>query len=209
MGRNKDPEQTRENIIDAAARLFLEQGYEQTSIQDLLDELKLSKGGLYHHFKSKEEILTAVMQRRAEYALHRLHEVLQSATGKTARERLQKILYQLVTDRETQKLDAVLSAQISPHFVVGGLRTCMEQDAPVIAALIQEGLQDGSLKTAQPALCSEVFLMLLNYWANPVLFGRTLSETEERLNYLKFVMCQLGLDILDEDFIDAFKNYFA
>ena len=59
MGRNKYPEQTVEKIIITAARLFSEKGYEQTSIQDILDALKLSKGGLYHHFKSKEEILEA------------------------------------------------------------------------------------------------------------------------------------------------------
>ena len=47
MGRNKYPEQTVEKIIITAARLFSEKGYEQTSIQDILDALKLSKGGLY------------------------------------------------------------------------------------------------------------------------------------------------------------------
>lgn len=67
MGRNKYPEQTVEKIIITAARLFSEKGYEQTSIQDILDALKLSKGGLYHHFKSKEEILEAVIQKRAQY----------------------------------------------------------------------------------------------------------------------------------------------
>lgn len=60
MGRNNYPEQTQERIIEASVKLFLEKGYEQTTIQDILDALNLSKGGLYHHFKSKEEILEAV-----------------------------------------------------------------------------------------------------------------------------------------------------
>ena len=57
MGRKKNPEQTVEQIIAVSSQLFIEKGYEQTSIQDILDSLHLSKGGLYHHFKSKEDIL--------------------------------------------------------------------------------------------------------------------------------------------------------
>ena len=50
MARNKHPEQTLEKIVETAAQLFVEKGYEQTSIQDILDVSGLSKGGLYHHF---------------------------------------------------------------------------------------------------------------------------------------------------------------
>ena len=52
MGRNRHPEQTLEKIVDISAELFAKKGYEQTSIQDILDATGLSKGGLYHHFKS-------------------------------------------------------------------------------------------------------------------------------------------------------------
>lgn len=208
MGRAKSPEQTRENIIVTATQLFMQKGYEQTSIQDILDTLKLSKGGLYHHFKSKEEILEAVMQKRAEYIIERLHEVIHNTEGKNGKEKLQKIIYRLVTDFQTQKLDTIITAQIIPHFVVSGMQTCMQQDAPIICELIQEGIKDGSLNTTQPALCSEVFLLLLNYWVNPVLFGRSSAETKERLVYLQFIMRQLGLDIMDDRFITAIHQYY-
>lgn len=58
MARNAHPEVTRTRILDAAQRLFMAQGYEHTSIQNIVDELgDLSKGAIYHHFKSKEAIL--------------------------------------------------------------------------------------------------------------------------------------------------------
>ena len=61
MARNKYPEETRNLIIDTAARLFVEKGYEHTSIQDIINNLGgLSKGAIYHHFKSKDEIMNAV-----------------------------------------------------------------------------------------------------------------------------------------------------
>jgi len=73
MARNKYPELTRECILDTAERLFLEKGYENTTIQDIVDALgDLTKGAVYHHFKSKEEIVDAVgnrmFQRRNPFA---------------------------------------------------------------------------------------------------------------------------------------------
>ena len=54
MARNKYPEITEKRILDAALKLFMEKGYEQTTIQDIVNELgDLSKGAVYHHFKSK------------------------------------------------------------------------------------------------------------------------------------------------------------
>ena len=61
MARNKHPEETVNRIVDVSLRLFLEKGYEYTSIQDIIDGLgNLSKGAIYNHFKSKEDILEAV-----------------------------------------------------------------------------------------------------------------------------------------------------
>ena len=59
MARNKHPEETVNRIVDVASRLFLEKGYNQTSIQDIVDHLgSLSKGAIYHHFKSKLDIMS-------------------------------------------------------------------------------------------------------------------------------------------------------
>ena len=52
MARNKYPEVTVEKILDAAQRLFLEKGYDNTTIQDIVNELDgLSKGAVYHQIK--------------------------------------------------------------------------------------------------------------------------------------------------------------
>ena len=61
MARNKYPEVTVEKILDVSQRLFLEKGYDATTIQDIVDDLGgLTKGALYHHFRSKEEIMVAL-----------------------------------------------------------------------------------------------------------------------------------------------------
>ena len=61
MPRNKYPEETIRLILDVATRLFAEKGYDRTSLQDIINETKLSKGAIYHHFASKEDILEAIL----------------------------------------------------------------------------------------------------------------------------------------------------
>lgn len=57
--KNKSPK--KELILQIAYRLFLKKGYQSVSIKDIMEASKLSKGGIYHHFESKEDILVAVL----------------------------------------------------------------------------------------------------------------------------------------------------
>lgn len=64
MARNKYSEITEQRILDSASKLFLEQGWERTTIQDIINDLgDLTRGSFYHHFKSKDEIIDAVTTR--------------------------------------------------------------------------------------------------------------------------------------------------
>ena len=57
MARNRKPEETRRKILEVSKELFLEKGFDNTSIQDIIDRLGgLTKGVIYHHFESKDEI---------------------------------------------------------------------------------------------------------------------------------------------------------
>ena len=64
MPRNKYPEETVQKILDVSMKLFLEKGYEETTVLDIVGELGgLTRGAFYHHFKSKEEVLDALSDR--------------------------------------------------------------------------------------------------------------------------------------------------
>ena len=52
MARSKHPEETERKILEVSRRLFQTKGYEHTTIQDIVDALGMSKGAVYHHFKS-------------------------------------------------------------------------------------------------------------------------------------------------------------
>lgn len=66
MAENKSKEERTNQIIDAAVFEFIEKGYEGTSMESVAKRAKLSKGGLYHHFKSKDEIMIAANNRFTE-----------------------------------------------------------------------------------------------------------------------------------------------
>lgn len=56
---------TREHIIEAADMLFYQRGYDHTSFADIADKVKISRGNFYYYFKTKDDILEAVIQQRA------------------------------------------------------------------------------------------------------------------------------------------------
>ena len=62
----------RNEILDAAQRLVYTKGYEQMTIQDMLDDLQISKGAFYHYFDSKQAVLEALVERMGEGAVQLL-----------------------------------------------------------------------------------------------------------------------------------------
>ncbi|HUS76592.1 MAG TPA: TetR/AcrR family transcriptional regulator [Methanothrix sp.] len=60
----KEPEERRKELIDMAERLFIAQGYDQTSISDIVKEVNVSQGAFYYYFDSKEDVLVAVMEKQ-------------------------------------------------------------------------------------------------------------------------------------------------
>ena len=68
---------SRQDILRTAARLFQQQGYDATSMNDVAAALKLSKGGLYHHFQSKDEILFNLMNHALDVTKERVIDAVQ------------------------------------------------------------------------------------------------------------------------------------
>ncbi|MNN11092.1 HTH-type transcriptional repressor AcnR [compost metagenome] len=210
MARNKYPEMTLEQILSVSTKLFTEKGFEKTSIQDIIAELGMSKGAIYHHFKSKEDILDVVMKKQFQYAARMLNELIHNTKAANAREKLILILEHVVSDPEAHSIDDILSTQIkNPQFVMTGIKEGVTSDAPVIAQLMMEGKEDGSITTEYPAECAEVFMLLINIWVNPILFERSKGETLQRLSFLQHMMRLLGADIVSDELINKITSRHA
>ena len=90
VGRNKHPELTVQKILDTAERLFIKKGYDHTSLQDIIESTGLSKGGIYHHFASKEAILIAVADRIGNHNTAVLAEI-RDRKGLTVAEKVREM----------------------------------------------------------------------------------------------------------------------
>jgi AcrR family transcriptional regulator len=104
----------RQEILRAAARLFQQQGYDATSMNDVAAALKLSKGGLYHHFQSKDEILYNIMSHAMDITEQRVINVVRHIDGSSvagAEERLRTLIrlhIQVVLSPEDREITVML-----------------------------------------------------------------------------------------------------
>jgi AcrR family transcriptional regulator len=99
----------RQEILRTAARLFQQQGYDATSMNDVAAALKLSKGGLYHHFQSKDEILFHIMSHAMEITEERVINVVRRIDGPEERLRtLIRLHIQVVLSPEDREITVML-----------------------------------------------------------------------------------------------------
>ncbi len=92
---------TRDQIIEAADQLFYQQGYEHTSFADIAAAVQISRGNFYHHFKSKDDILNAVIQLRLANTESMLAQW--EAEGKHPIDRIQSFVQMLIANQAAIK----------------------------------------------------------------------------------------------------------
>lgn len=93
---------TRDQIVEAADQLFYRQGYDHTSFSDIAEAVKISRGNFYYHFKSKDEILDAVIAGRLVNTQTMLDRW--EAQGKTPADRIRSFIRMLIANRADIKM---------------------------------------------------------------------------------------------------------
>lgn len=209
MSRNKYPEETVKRILDVAQRLFLEKGYENTSIQDIIDGLGgLSKGAVYHHFRSKEDIFNAVGDRYNERVVEELREVRDDKTL-SGYGKLKKMFQLSLATADRDVMFTVAPDMIdNPRLLAIQMREIFSEVAPkYIFPVIKQGIRDGSIVTEYPRELSEVIVLLANIWLNPLVIRADLSEMEGRVCFFNELLCGMGLDLLDDEMLESYIRY--
>lgn len=209
MARNKNPEITINRILDTSMELFLKNGYDNTTIQDIVNELgDLSKGAIYHHFKSKDEIMEAVIPRIYKNNNDNSfdEEEIKATNGL---EKLKKIFLKSLKNPAQEKLvKAAPSLMKNPRILTQQIFDVIEKMVPtVIEPIIKEGVLDGSIKTNSPKELAESFLILVNVWLNPSVFYVNKEDFRKKIEFLKDLLIGLGLPILDEEFFEVMEKY--
>ena len=156
----------RKQILDVAQRLVMEtKGYEGMSIQDVLDELRISKGAFYHYFDSKGALLEALIERMVEEAEPLLAEIVQDARL-PALEKLQRFFDRAArwkTPRKSYLLALLRIWYTDENAIVRDkLRTSAPQRfSRLLTQVICQGIREGTLSTAYPDQAGAVVLSLV------------------------------------------------
>ncbi|MBP0726876.1 TetR/AcrR family transcriptional regulator [Bacillus sp. RG28] len=207
MAKKYNSQATIETILSVSAKLFLEKGFDKTSMQDIAKTAGISKGAIYHHFQSKEEIINAVTELQAQIMENMVNGWLSEMGTCTGKEKLISLLEKSFTSQEAHNLDDVMASRVkSPEFVVSYMKDCVNKDASLIAEIIKEGIADGSIITDFPEECAEVFLLLLNIWCDPVIFECNHAKVAMRLKFLQHLLKSIGMDILHDDLFVKIKE---
>ncbi|RYE71640.1 MAG: TetR/AcrR family transcriptional regulator, partial [Oxalobacteraceae bacterium] len=80
-GQLTDPDSARGKLLQTAAHLFRNKGFERTTVRDLASAVGIQSGSIFHHFKSKDEILRAVMEETIHYNTAMMRASLEEATN--------------------------------------------------------------------------------------------------------------------------------
>jgi AcrR family transcriptional regulator len=160
----KDPGERRQELIDAAEGLFMEKGYEQTAVSDIVREVQVAHGTFYYYFPSKEDILEAVidkdiaglesnvkeiMQRQDLAPASKLNSMVNSIIGiNVARRKLMDYLH--------EESNAVMHEKME--------RRTVDRLVPLLTEVVALGSEDGCFNVQNPRETAEFLLASLVYF---------------------------------------------
>lgn len=207
MARNKYPEVTVEKILDVAQQLFLEKGYDNTTIQDIVDHLGgLSKGAVYHHFKSKEEIMDAVSDR-----MFSANNPFEKVRGRSDLSGLEKLREAIRLNQADEALTSMTIQSIpitrNPRLLVEMIQSNLRVLTPYYEELLEEGNQDGSLHTEYAREIAELMPLLTSLWLLPSVFPMDKERMKHKFRFLGDMLEKMGVPLMDDSIyalVDAF-----
>ncbi len=171
----KNPEERKNEILDAADKLFTQKGFDGTSTNDILEAVGIARGTLYYHFKSKEDIMDSLIDRYSTGLLNRAKEVAENKSIPVY-ERIVQTVMALNMNHDSGKeiIEHIHKPQNAlMHFkaqkaILNGL-------TPILTEIVEEGIEQGLCTTPYPY---EAIEMLVVY-TNTVFDGNMIDLTDE------------------------------
>lgn len=208
MSRNKYPEETVERILDTAQRLFLEKGYEQTTIQDITDNLGgLTKGAIYHHFKSKEEIIDAVSDRM--FFSNNPFEAVRERKDLNGLQKLREAIRLNQSDQERTNL-TIQSIPVckNPRLLMEMINSNRKILTPYYQELLEEGNRDGSIHTEYAKEIAELMPLLTSLWMLPSVFPGSKEDMKHKFLFIGEMLEKMGVPLFDHEILQIVDDFF-
>ena len=204
MARNRNSHETRKKILEVSKDLFLEKGFDNTSIQDIIDGLGgMTKGVIYHHFESKYEILQSIIRENNQEISN------YNWRGDTGLEKIQNSLMDAFSNFEHQRL--VYSASImlrSPRLLGEQYLGLFSDFLPEIRERVYEGVKDQSIKTEYPEELADLIVLTLNIWIGFQISVFSVEELKRKMNFIKLTFDGLGVQLISDEMMEVIFKLF-
>ncbi|WP_309119934.1 TetR/AcrR family transcriptional regulator [Paenibacillus sp.] len=182
----KEAEKRRNEILDAADELFGRKGYDGTSTNDILEKVGIARGTLYYHFKSKEDLMDALIDR---YNVRLLRAAQEAAEDKSIPvvERMIRVVMALnlsggsskeIMEHIHKPQNALMHRKIQGAIVNGV--------TPILTGVIREGIEQGLFDTPFPYACMEMVVIYASTVLDDDMVEMTNEEREIRMQALIF-----------------------
>jgi Transcriptional regulator len=202
--REKLKEFHRSNILEVAKKLFLENGFIQTTMDDIAKMADYSKSTLYVYFKSKEEIMHALGDQM--FLDNNPFEAVKRRTDLNGLQKIREMLTLNQSDTERVNLyTQSVSILEDPHILAAAIDANQRVLTPLWFELLEEGRRDGSIQTEYSKELSEL-LPLLNFWLMPSVYPATAKELQHKFHFIVELLTKMGLPLYDEKMIEQTEN---
>ena len=164
--KKEEYETKRNEILDVALKLLYSKSYDKMTIQDILDELKISKGAFYHYFDSKADVLDALVERMVVAQIEPMLLSIVQASDLTALEKLQRYFDTAVRWKTAEKtlMMELLKVWYSDENALARqkmLATMVEHVRPLFMEIINQGVREGAFNVLYPEYVSDVIINLV------------------------------------------------
>lgn len=179
----KKAEERKNEILDAADALFGQKGFDGTSTNDILEKVGIARGTLYHHFKSKEDIMDALIDRYAVRLLDRAQTIALDKRIPVIERIIRVVMALNISDdgesskeimEHIHKPQNALMHQKIHKVIINGV-------PPILTDIIREGIEQGLFSTPYPYECMEMVVIYANTVFDEDLVTMTDEERGQRV----------------------------
>lgn len=191
----KKPDERRDEIIKAARELFHTKDYEKATMKDLMDQLNIAKGTIYHYFSSKQELLQAVIHDMIDNEFERLTSLMQSDRVKNlpALEKFQVLLTESNTEKENEQILESLHHPENAQMHTRQLGQYILKLAPLWAEVFTQGNSEGVFHVKKPLETAEFILAGAQFLTDMGFYPWSESQINRRMQALPaFLEAMLG-----------------
>lgn len=175
----KDSEERRKEILDKSQMLFLTKGYAKTTINDILSQVEIAKGTFYYYYKSKEEVLDAIVSRVVDEGITKARQIIDNKNLAVEEKLLHVLLAQKIEDEPEliKNIHNINNAEMHQK----SLTQFILKLSPLIGEIIQEGIDKGIFNTPYPKETAEILLASGNVIFDGGMFNWTQEEMGKKV----------------------------